>query len=107
MSMGEKKVYKDPTAVIWIDIPVGRYMDLLKVSEQTWMLTGNYADPMISGGTAAPSGGNNGDIYIQYSAASSASAVSKADVIGAADAVNEAESPVSEADAAIEEPEAI
>lgn len=98
ISTGERKVYQNPSDVIYIDIPVGRYMDLLKVSEQTWMLTGNYADPVISGGTAAPSGGNNGDIYIQYSAASSANAVSKADVIGAADAANEAEAPASEAD---------
>ena len=103
-STGERKEYTNKAVAI--EIPFGRYMDLQKISEQTWMLTGNYADPMISGGTAAPSGGNNGDIYIQYSSASSANAVSKADVIGAADAVNEAESPASEADAAIETPEA-
>lgn len=90
-----------------ITIPANRYLDLVKTSDYVWMAFGNYADPMISGGTAAPSGGNNGDIYIQYSSASSANAVSKADVIGAADAVNEADSPVSEADAAIEAPEAM
>lgn len=67
ISTGQRRTYYEEGTQIQIPIPIGRYMDLKKVTENTWLLTGNYAEPLIFGGTSAPSGGNDGDIYIQYS----------------------------------------
>lgn len=39
---------------------------LVKIGTNEWYLFGAIDQPNISSGTAAPSGGNDGDIYLQY-----------------------------------------
>lgn len=64
---GNRRDFLVTTAANTITIPINRYMDIIKVADDQWILSGNYAEPFIFGGTSAPSGGNPGDIYVQYS----------------------------------------
>lgn len=65
ISLGEGKGYYSRSGTI--TIPQNRYVDIERPANSIWILSGSYADRMISSGTAAPSGGNDGDVYIQYS----------------------------------------
>lgn len=65
ISSGEGKAYYSRYGTI--TIPQNRYVDIERTGNSIWLLSGSYADHMISSGTAAPSGGNDGDVYIQYS----------------------------------------
>lgn len=49
-----------------ITVPKGRYIDLQKITDVIWILSGNYADRYFTSGTADPSGGSDGDIYLKY-----------------------------------------
>lgn len=53
-----------------IHVPKYRYLDLQKVAsnDDLWIISGSYADRYITSGTADPSGGSDGDIYLQYEA---------------------------------------
>jgi hypothetical protein len=50
-----------------ISIPQNRYLDIMRIDSDIWLLFGNYADRLITSGTADPSGGSDGDIYLKYS----------------------------------------
>lgn len=50
-----------------IAVPANRFIDLRRSGTGQWIFFGNYADRHITAGTADPTGGNDGDIYIQYS----------------------------------------
>ena len=48
-------------------VPKGRTLWLKKISTAVMLVGGSFARPNITAGTADPTGGNDGDIYIQYS----------------------------------------
>lgn len=50
-----------------VAVPVNRYIEITRVAWNVIVLNGNFADHNTTSGTSAPSGGSNGDIYIQYS----------------------------------------
>lgn len=47
-------------------VPPNRYIDITRISWNVIALSGNFTDHNIRSGTADPSGGSNGDIYIKY-----------------------------------------
>ncbi len=53
-----------------IHVPKYRHLDLQKVAgnNDLWIANGSYADRYITSGTADPSGGYDGDIYLKYEA---------------------------------------
>lgn len=46
---------------------MGDYVTFIKNDSGNWTIDGNLRSPHITSGTADPSGGNDGDIYLQYS----------------------------------------
>ena len=52
-----------------IAVPAKKYIDLKKIDNNIWIISGTYASPMIYKGTAEPSAelGVDGDVFYQYS----------------------------------------
>ena len=52
-----------------IAVPAKRYIDLKKISDSIWIISGTYAERMIYTGTSEtpPAGWQPGDIYLRYS----------------------------------------
>lgn len=47
-------------------VPQNRYIDITKIAWNVIAISGNFADRYIASGTAEPTGGKDGDVYIQY-----------------------------------------
>ena len=52
-----------------IAVPAKKYIDLKKISDSIWIISGTYAERMIYTGTSEtpPAGWQPGDIYLRYS----------------------------------------